>query len=49
MAWSEPGPIMIYIGLEVPNNFATEEVRILSKTQMAVVVVSNIRKCFIKP
>lgn len=50
IAWSEAGSILIYIGVQVQNSMSTSEVRVVqgSKKQ-AFLVVSNIRKCFIKP
>ncbi len=51
VAWSEPGPIVMYIGIAVQNTVASDEVRVLRlKNEISsFVVVSNIKKCYIKP
>jgi len=51
VAWSEPAPILVYIGVDVQRGgivTSTDEVRVVARGR-AFIVVSNIRKCYIRP
>lgn len=51
VAWSEPAPILVYIGVEVQRGgivTSSDDVRAVALGR-AFVVVSNIRKCYIRP
>lgn len=47
VAWSEPGPVKIYIGMEVRGGVESEDVRLLKGQPF--LVVSNIRTIYIRP